>query len=155
MTDTTLQTLSIMRCWKAKNVLDQYAFPCLKQYTVEKMATGVAWKMHIYPNATHTHAAGVHTGRHRSHALIFYVNCRHAHFRHRSCDFPGGVFAIGTAPGSQVSGRGCPALSGHSQHCLGLTPTTAGTPASQVKIPHHVLDEPGSGTYRRVLGEGD
>ena len=34
MTDTTLQTLSIMRCWKAKNVLDQYAFPCLKQYTV-------------------------------------------------------------------------------------------------------------------------
>ena len=70
MTDTTLQTLSIMRCWKAKNVLDQYAFPCLKQYTVEKMATGVAWKMHIYPNATHTHAAGVHTGRHRSHALL-------------------------------------------------------------------------------------
>lgn len=92
MMDTTLQTLSIMRCWKAKNVLDQYAFPCLKQYIVEKMATGVAWQMHIHTNTTHTRATGMHTDRHMSHAFIFYMNCRHVNFKHRSCDFPRGNF---------------------------------------------------------------
>ena len=59
---------------------------------MEKMATGVAWKMHIHTNTTHTHATGVHTDRHMSHAFIFYMNCGHVNFKPCSCDFPGGNF---------------------------------------------------------------
>ena len=33
---------------------------------MEKMATGVAWKMHIHTNTTHMHATGMHTDRHVS-----------------------------------------------------------------------------------------
>lgn len=108
---------------------------------------------HIPKRNSHTCSSGVHTGRHRSHAFIFYMNCRHVNFRHCSCDF------LGSFQEMHLAARPVAALplSGHSQRCPGwdLAPTTAGTPASQVKIPHHVLDEQGSGTYRRVLGEGD
>ena len=85
-----------------------------------------------------------HTHKHNSHACN-----RHAHRQTRlmhlsstwtvdmwisslaPATFLGEIFTIGTTPGSQVCGRGCPAFSARSQHCLGHNPHP------QLVLQHH------------------
>ena len=131
MMETTLQTLSIMRCWKTKMSWINMHFHAWNSALWRKWQQG----LHGRCTYTQTQLICMQQACTQTDTCLMHLSSTWTVDMWISslapATFLGEIFTIGATPGSQVCGRGCPAFSAHSQHCLGHNPHP------QLVLQHH------------------